>query len=150
MSSSFLSQHEIENLLQRLNSGVVESVQQERTAGTEEKMPADAALQVERVEFPELEKSIEAEKHREVNYFQSIPVSLVLELGGATLTIREILALQKNSVIRLDKLAGESASLCVNGRPLASGEVVVINDNFGFRVAELGAKAGQTCAKEQG
>lgn len=152
MASSFLSQQEIENLLQRLNPDEVKAAvaqQAPQKTGELHSEPAQQLEQVEQVEFPELERTDEEEKYREVGYFQSVPVSLVLELGSATLTVGEILALQKNSVVRLDKLAGESAALCVNGRPLASGEVVVINDNFGFRVSELGAGAGRGSASER-
>ncbi|MBT9139450.1 MAG: Flagellar motor switch protein FliN [Dehalococcoidia bacterium] len=142
--SSFLSAKEIEVLLKRLNpeeelnKNREEAEQQAQTRLAElKKMPL---LEVEQVEFPELRKSTGDEKCREVGFFSVVTVSLALELGGVTLKVREILSLQKNSIIRLDKLAGENISLCVNGKPLASGEVVVINDNFAFRVARLGEK----------
>ncbi|MCW3488736.1 FliM/FliN family flagellar motor switch protein [Dethiobacter alkaliphilus] len=153
MSSSFLSQQEIEKLIDRLHPDLADEVKQEKE-GSHPKQeeppaaPAAPAEEVERVEFPEFVQAPQGAKERGVNFFESVPVTLDLELGSATLTVREILALQKDSVIRLDKLAGENAALCVNGKPLASGEVVVINDNFGFRVAEVGGTSANPPKKE--
>ncbi|MDW7651483.1 MAG: FliM/FliN family flagellar motor switch protein [Bacillota bacterium] len=153
MGSSFLSQNEIENLIRRLNPDVVDTMRQEREAHRQEahNLQEDSppqAQEMERVEFPELQKKPSGPPRRSVGFFRDVPVKLTLELGSTTLTVREILALQKDSVIRLDKLAGENATLCVNGRPLTAGEVVVINDNFGFRVAEIGAKPETSAEKE--
>ncbi|MBS3898536.1 MAG: FliM/FliN family flagellar motor switch protein [Dethiobacter sp.] len=151
--SSFLSAKEIEELVKRLNPE--EELKKSQGVGVP---PAQAPLaelnnlplqEIERVEFPELRKNSGGEKCREVGFFSVVPVTLALELGGVTLTVREILSLQKNSLIKLDKLAGENISLCVNGKPLASGEVVVINDNFAFRVAHLGERPADAEEKEQ-
>lgn len=150
--ASFLTQKEIEELINRLNPDVAEMAKTESApengAGTgtpqEEAAPA---LEIKRVVFPELSKPLQAQRQREIHFFQKIPVTLTLELAGATMTVREILNLHKGSVIKLDKLAGENAALCVNGRPLAAGEIVVINENFGFRVVEIGDKSGER-AKE--
>ncbi|EEG76517.1 FliM/FliN family flagellar motor switch protein [Dethiobacter alkaliphilus] len=150
MSSSFLSQQEIEKLIDRLHPDLADEVKQEKEGSQpkQEEPPAAPAEEVERVEFPEFVQAPQGAKERGVNFFESVPVTLDLELGAATLTVREILALQKDSIIRLDKLAGENAALCVNGKPLASGEVVVINDNFGFRVAEVGGSSANPPKKE--
>ena len=51
--------------------------------------------------------------------------------------IREILELGEGSIIELDKLAGEPVDLFVNGKLIAKGEVVVIDENFGFRVKDI-------------
>jgi flagellar motor switch protein FliN/FliY len=152
MASSFLSQSEIEKLMTRLNADVIEPTKKERDNAGHPTVedPGLPPREVERVEFPELKRSIDGDKQREVGFFQEIPVTLSLELGGATLSVREILSLKKGSVVKLDKLAGENASLSVNGRRLAAGEVVVINDSFGCRVAELGVKSESAGEKEQG
>lgn len=160
MSSSFLSQQEIEALMRRLNPDVVDTLREEREAAKKDQAAAAAAAHVgeapgkpaqemERVEFPELKNNLPGERQRDVGFFQAIPVKLTLELGSATLTVREILNLQKNSVIKLNKLAGENAVLCVNGRPLSGGEVVVINDNFGCRVADPALKTAVPAEGEQ-
>ena len=150
MSSSFLSQQEIEKLIHRLNPDVTDEVKRETDCAESEpkEIVAVPEQEVERVEFPEFKTAQDGVKNREVSFFQSVPVTLNMELGSATLTVREILTLQKDSVITLDKLAGENASLYVNSKSLATGEVVVINDNFGFRVAEVGEKSTNSAERE--
>lgn len=150
--ASFLTQKEIEELINRLNPDVAETVKTESTPGNgagtgalqEEAAPAQ---EIKRVVFPELSKPLLAKRERDIHFFEKVPVTLTLELAGATMTVRDILNLHKGSVMKLDKLAGENAALCVNGRPLAGGEIVVINENFGFRVLEIGDKNGER-AKE--
>lgn len=66
-----------------------------------------------------------------------VPVDLVVEIGRTRMTIRETLAIGRGSIITLDKLAGEPADLLVNGRLIARGEVVAIDEEFGFRVTDV-------------
>jgi flagellar motor switch protein FliN/FliY len=65
----------------------------------------------------------------------SMPVTV--ELGRTRMLIRDILALGPGSVVELDKLAGEPVELLVNDRPIAKGEVVVIDENFGVRLTQI-------------
>ena len=65
----------------------------------------------------------------------SMPVTV--ELGRTKMLVRDILALGPGSVIELDKLAGEPVDLLVNERPIAKGEVVVIDENFGVRLTQI-------------
>lgn len=66
-----------------------------------------------------------------------IPIEITVELGRTKLLIREVLELGTGSVIEIDKAAGEPVDVLVNGRFVARGEVVVIEDNFGVRVTEI-------------
>lgn len=66
-----------------------------------------------------------------------VPVELTVEIGRTTMTIRETLALGPGSVIPLDKVAGEPVDLLVNGRRIARGEVVAVDEEFGLRVTEV-------------
>lgn len=77
-----------------------------------------------------------------------LPVDLrmTVELGSTTRTIREVLAMHEGSVIELDQLAGEPVAILVNRQPIARGEVVVIDDNFGVRVTEIVGRAEPTAA----
>ena len=129
MSSSFMSQAEIEKFMSTLGADTTPAEKKEAEPCPEH--------EVESVTFPELVPHINRVRQRDPAFFNAIPVKLSLVLGGTTLTVREILNLQKDAVIKLDSLAGENATLCVNGKPLAAGEVVVINDNFGCRVADI-------------
>lgn len=72
-----------------------------------------------------------------------IPVRVTVELGKTRKSVSEVLALTSGSVIELDKMAGEPVDILVNGKPIARGEVVVIDENFGVRITDIiGAAAG--------
>ena len=64
-------------------------------------------------------------------------MSLTVELGRTKMYIKDILGLGEGSIIELDKLAGEPVDLLVNGKLIAKGEVVVIDENFGVRVTDI-------------
>lgn len=66
-----------------------------------------------------------------------VPLQLTVELGRARRQVREILSLGPGSVVELNKLAGENVDVLVNGKLIARGEVVVIDENFGVRVTEI-------------
>lgn len=66
-----------------------------------------------------------------------VPVSLSLEVGRARIPIRNLLQLNQGSVVELERGAGESLDVFVNGTLIAHGEVVVINDRFGVRLTDV-------------
>ncbi len=66
-----------------------------------------------------------------------VPVELAVEIGRTTMTIRETIALAPGSVVVLDRMAGEPVDLLVNGRRVARGEVVAIDEEFGLRITEV-------------
>ena len=66
-----------------------------------------------------------------------IPVQISMEVGNASITIRNLLQLNQGSVIELDRLAGEPLDVLVNGTLIAHGEVVVVNDKFGIRMTDV-------------
>lgn len=66
-----------------------------------------------------------------------VPLRVTVELGRTRMQIRDVLELGKGSVVELDKLAGEPVDLLVNGKLIARGEVVVIDENFGIRVTDI-------------
>ena len=66
-----------------------------------------------------------------------VPVELAVEIGRTTMTIREAVALTPGAVVTLDRMAGEPVDLLVNGKRIARGEVVVIDEEFGLRVTEV-------------
>jgi flagellar motor switch protein FliN len=82
----------------------------------------------------------------ELERLYDVPVELAVEIGRTHMTIRETLALGPGSIVTLNKLAGEPVDLLVNGKPIARGEVVVIDEEFGLRVTEVvaGETAGET------
>ena len=66
-----------------------------------------------------------------------VQLPVVVELGRTKKLVKEVLQLQRGSVITLDKMAGEPANLVINGTIMATGEVVVIDDNFGLRITNM-------------
>src|SRR3712207_6120255 len=78
----------------------------------------------------------------ELSRLHDVSVELAVEVGRTQMTIREALALGPGSIVTLNRLAGEPVDLLVNGKPIARGEVVVIDEEFGLRVTEV--VAGET------
>jgi flagellar motor switch protein FliN/FliY len=72
-----------------------------------------------------------------INALQDVELDLRIELGRTELLIEEVLQLREGSVVPLNKLAGDPVDILVNGRLVARGEVLVLNDNFCVRVAEI-------------
>jgi flagellar motor switch protein FliN/FliY len=68
---------------------------------------------------------------------EEVDLDLRIELGRTELLIEEVLKLRQGSVVPLDKLAGDPVDVIVNGRLVARGEVLVLNDNFCVRIAEI-------------
>ena len=66
-----------------------------------------------------------------------VPVSLTIELGGCKLPMREVLQLTVGSVVQLDKPADAPVELSVNGKLIARGEVVVVEDRYGVKITEV-------------
>jgi flagellar motor switch protein FliN/FliY len=73
----------------------------------------------------------------DLSHVLDVPVDLVVEIGRTRLTIRETLGICRGTLITLDRLAGEPADLLVNGRLVARGEVVAIDEEFALRVTEV-------------
>jgi len=72
-----------------------------------------------------------------LNIVLDVPVSLTIELGGCQLAMRDVLQLNVGSVVQLDKPADAPVDLSVNGKLIARGEVVVIEDRFGIKITEV-------------
>ena len=66
-----------------------------------------------------------------------IPLEVTVELGRTRLALRDLLALGAGAVLELDKLAGEPLDVLVNGKLVARGECVMVNDKFGVRLTDI-------------
>jgi flagellar motor switch protein FliN len=66
-----------------------------------------------------------------------VPIDLTVEIGRARLTVGETLELRQGSIVTLNRMAGEPVDLLVNGTPIARGEVVVIEEQFGVRITDV-------------
>jgi flagellar motor switch protein FliN len=78
-----------------------------------------------------------AENPANLNLVLDVPVSLTIELGSCQLPMKEVLQLNVGSVVQLDKPADAPVELSVNGKLIARGEVVVIEDKFGIKITEV-------------
>ncbi len=77
------------------------------------------------------------EQAQNLDLIMSVPLEVTVEIGRTRKKVQDILAFSKGSLVVLDKLAGDQVDLFVNGKCIAHGEVVVIDDNFGIRVSEI-------------
>jgi flagellar motor switch protein FliN/FliY len=68
---------------------------------------------------------------------ENIPVTLSIEVGRATIKIRDLLRLTQGSVVELDRIAGEPLDLLINNTVVAQGEVVLVNDRYGIRLTRV-------------
>lgn len=77
------------------------------------------------------------EGHGNIDLLLDVPLPVSVELGRTTMTIRDILDLGAGSVVEVNRVAGEPVDILVNGRLVARGEVVVIDENFGVRILDM-------------
>jgi flagellar motor switch protein FliN/FliY len=80
---------------------------------------------------------ISVDERRKLDTIMDIPVTISMEVGRSQISIRNLLQLNQGSVVELDRIAGESLDVMVNGTLIAHGEVVVVNDKFGIRLTDV-------------
>jgi flagellar motor switch protein FliN len=78
-----------------------------------------------------------AESGADLRRLSAVPVELSVEIGRCRMSVGETLELREGSVVTLDRMAGEPVDLLVNGTPIARGEVVVIDEQFGLRLTQV-------------
>lgn len=76
-------------------------------------------------------------KVQNLDFILDIPLKVTVELGRTTVVVKDLLQLGQGSVLELDKLAGEPLEILVNGKLVAKGEVVVVNEKFGIRLTDI-------------
>lgn len=79
----------------------------------------------------------EADQRRNLEALYAVPLTVSAQLGESQMTIRDLLAMVPGAVLELDRTAGDSIDLYVNGVRVGSGDAVVVNDNYGLRITEL-------------
>lgn len=113
----------------------------EQTSVKKEKEQAALASQAKVAEFRDLTDEAKAPRQdssgRELDFILDIPLDVSAELGRTRLLINELLQLGQGSVVELSKLAGEPLEVYVNGKMVARGEAVVINEKFGIRLTDI-------------
>ena len=93
-------------------------------------------LPVQFASFEDLDQ-VQGPQNQNLNILLDVKLQLSVELGKAELPIKKVLELTKGSIVTLNKAAGEPVELYANGKLIAYGEVVVIEDNFGLRITHI-------------
>ena len=102
--------------------------------------PADPkVIPTQQPKMPRLEngQELSQEQAENLDLIMNVPLEVTVEIGRTRRRVQEILAFAKGSLVVLDKLAGDQVDLFVNGKCIARGDVVVVDDNFGIRVTEI-------------
>ncbi len=94
-------------------------------------------VNVKQASFGQLEEIRGAEMPKNIDLILDVPLELSVELGRTKKNIRDILALTRGSLIELNKLAEEPVDIFINGKRIAHGEVVVVDENFGVKITEI-------------
>jgi flagellar motor switch protein FliN/FliY len=138
-----LGQDDIEALLRQAQSGVAEAAGNTATidddkAGSSSNPAKTVAESVSPFELNELRSEVdEDDPGQSLELLSDVELDLRIELGRTMMRLEDVLQLRGGSVVVLDKLAGDPVDIYVNGRLVAKGEVLVMNDNFCVRVTEL-------------
>ena len=111
-------------------------------AGIPEQPGSEPTLHPPRLprELPDVASTPEEKAENEqanVGMILDVVLNVSVELGRTRMTVRQVLDLDQDSVIELDRLAGEVVDVFVNDHLMARGEVVVVDDKFGVRISEL-------------
>ena len=122
-----------EEIKEPIEEPVQESIQEPIEAKEEPK--PDNKVTVRPIKFQEFE-NVEVKRSIKKNFdiLQDIPMHISVELGRAKSTIKEAMDLEHGSIVELNKIAGEQVEVFVNGKYIAKGEVIVIEDKFGVRI----------------
>ena len=92
---------------------------------------------VQALQYPNLQGGMTSGEQGNISLIMDVFMEMTVELGRTKKQIRDILGMGEGTIIELDKLAGEPVDILVNHKPIAKGEVVVIDENFGVRVTEI-------------
>ena len=103
--------------------------------------PMNLPTEVIEFQFPEFGGTVPSAEHATLDLISEVDLDVKVELGRTYMYIEDVLKLRRGSVVPLDKMAGETVDIYINGRLLAKGEVLVMNENFCVRIAELLAGA---------
>lgn len=106
-------------------------------SGTKENSIDSEQIIVRKPKFETFDNTSQSNHKESIDLVGDIPVELTVELGRTTRKIGEILEYGQGTVIELDKLVGEPLNVYANGKFIAKGEVVVIDDNFGIRITSI-------------
>lgn len=103
----------------------------------EQEIEEPAQVEAEPAQLDELTDGGFGTADESMEVILDIPVTISMEIGRTSISIRNLLQLNQGSVVELDRLAGEPMDVLVNGTLIAHGEVVVVNEKFGIRLTDV-------------
>ena len=107
-------------------------------------MPPQQPVNVAPAQFQPFDMSFNPmQQHENIDLIMDVPLEVTVELGRTTKSIQDILDFSPGTIIELNKIAGEPIDVLVNGKYVAKGEVVVIEESFGIRVTEIVKEHGK-------
>lgn len=118
-----------------------ETQKADETKETEQQStPNEKKVEIQKPDFQELVDKGPMEVPRNLDLIMDVPLEFTVVLGKSRRTIKDILSLGAGSVVELDKMTDEPLEILVNGKLVAEGEVVVINESFGIRITNILSK----------
>ena len=137
-----LQQQVPEQVIEKVESKLEEEISIPDDNGIEFGTPLsndNSTITVQPVKFASFDQmdQVSGEENKNLDILMDVKLQLNVELGRCELPIKKVLELTRGSIIELDKVAGESVELFANGKLIAQGEVVVIDDNFGLRITSI-------------
>ena len=114
------------------------TMEENLTAPKDNEQPAETVT-IQPVQFAAFDVNTQTagDENQNLDLLMDVKLQLTVELGRCELPIKKVLELTRGSIVELDKVAGEPVSLYANGKHVANGEVVVIDDNFGLRITNI-------------
>jgi len=120
-----------------MDANIVNGIASQGQSQQQQSKQSQPMTDMSSVKFPQLDAGTVQGNFGDITLLLDVPMTLTVELGRTSRLVQEILSLGEGSIIELDKLAGEPVDLLVNGKLIAKGEVVVIDENFGVRVTDI-------------
>lgn len=109
----------------------------QQTPNFQQPVHNEPPVNVRPVEFQSFDMGVPKMESQNINLLMDVPLQITVELGRTSKKIKEILEFGQGSIIELDKLSGEPVDILVNGKNIAKGEVVVIDESFGVRITDI-------------
>jgi flagellar motor switch protein FliN/FliY len=107
-------------------------------------------MSVDEMRYEELDPRVDGvAEAADLGRLQNVPIELAIEIGRTRMTIGEALALGPGSVVTVGRLAGDPVDLLVNGRVIARGEVVAIDEELGLRITEIAGPVVGSAKRDQ-
>lgn len=127
----------IEDLPSKHSQAKDSEIHSEKSAIPEHPYKEREQVNVQPAHFQQFDEMVSTYESKNMNLILDVPLQVTVELGRTHKLIKEVLEFGPGSIVELDKLAGEPVDILVNGKAIAQGEVVVIDESFGVRVTDI-------------